>query len=710
MTRGRSSGRIKIGNILLFFLLCLGIYYLFNKSAIDQQLIDAGVLQPKGEIEVVEDLDDVDMEVVQDPPEEVIPETPESPQWAILTEGVNEFYLDEINKFTVRSDEELGALVPVVMGKGVSIKTVDEAKGLYELLATKEGRVEINLFGDVDGKRGIIGAKSFDLVKRVGQKNSDYLWTLNSTPSDTLFIGKSNTVVALVAEVDSKDLVLEVDKGSATIGSGQAGSFDVKVESGETANIKLLLKKEGKKILVGEKIFTLIDLATIDKANLVAYYPFNDCTALESISGDKKGSVGINPACVPGVSNKAISFDGKDDYVVFKGAVNELLRGKNNFSISFYYAHDNYKSDKFSSLFNKRKTCDYSQVFNVGVSGSQLSVSLYGKAKPMEKQSVQVGITSKGWKHYVITRQNGTLKIFVNGKLANTANRSKIINFTNTAALKASATPCNSGHNTERLKGKLDELKFYEGVLTDTEITNLYQSIPLLPTPPQPADVDIIDNSTTNDSEDNDATNDSKKIKVGSACGTKILNQILFTSIENPVQIEVGDIPLEELLVEFDKQVIPLDYNEKFSVKPKEVGEKELKIFQNKNGSFVLLTSAVFQVKELPSPIPYVELQSGGDIELKTLQKATEMVAQLDLFDFETTFEINGFQVRHYSQDGASNTNGIDNIGAVFNSSVRILLSKAQKGDVYVFTDIELKETGRFGFARDLPSIAFIVE
>ncbi|WP_375448271.1 ELWxxDGT repeat protein [uncultured Fibrella sp.] len=218
---------------------------------------------------------------------------------------------------------------------------------------------------------------------------------------------------------------------------------------------------------------------TIPQTGLIAYYPFDG--GLNDESGN-----GINPTASPnttyvpnrfGAANKAIHFTNSTtgagtSYLDFS---NPALRLTGDFTISSWSLYQ-------GGYFNPRlfdyngDGCGYLIAFaSVGVAQPAIQFSFGCKLI-----SYATPITGTQWRHITGVRTGNTLKLYINGALVaqNTFSSLSMPNYT--------ATTLNIGRKPipsyDGMTGHIDDLRFYNRALTDSEIAllaNTNQPAPL---------------------------------------------------------------------------------------------------------------------------------------------------------------------------------------------------------------------------------------
>lgn len=244
---------------------------------------------------------------------------------------------------------------------------------------------------------------------------------------------------------------------------GQFGTYNY-YANGKIDDVKIydyaLSSQEINQLFVDEKC--------VESQNLVSYWKFD---------GDAKDSEGINNGNVNGATlttdrfgnpNSAYYFDG-NDYIDIP---------------SYLYIDSSVLGITVSSWVNLEPSqANYDRIFSFGTTTSNyhypdIAVATDGSLKfrndylATSWRDTGTNIVLGNWTHIVFSfSELGLVKAYVNGGLVYSATYSSA-SFSNLYL-----TIGNRGDfNGEAITGKIDDVKFYNSVLTDAEINQLYQS------------------------------------------------------------------------------------------------------------------------------------------------------------------------------------------------------------------------------------------
>lgn len=169
-----------------------------------------------------------------------------------------------------------------------------------------------------------------------------------------------------------------------------------------------------------------------------------------------------------GVIGEAGSFDGIDDQVLFPAFPDALL-GQNDFTFTYWF---NVPTGSTRSVLGKRVICSLDPFIDVRMNSSA-SMNLE-VASATGNLFISTGATTPGWHHVAFTRTGSDLQAFLDGRLVDEDSTPSAIDFSNTAVLGLSNSPCvGTSDGTQMLKGSIDDLRIYNRVLSQAEIVTL---------------------------------------------------------------------------------------------------------------------------------------------------------------------------------------------------------------------------------------------
>ena len=204
---------------------------------------------------------------------------------------------------------------------------------------------------------------------------------------------------------------------------------------------------------------------------LRAYYPFENCDAIDASNNNSDGIVFGDPSCECGVQGNALFLDGDDDYLVFAGNV-ETYFERDEFTLSLYFrtadligTHD---------ILSKRTNCDFNQAFAVRYTPSSSTVSVEIANSINERTSFIEPIDPNlCWIHLVVVKSAIAHSIYVNGILIAQQEIDQLMDISNSAPIHVGNSPC-IGTTDRRFRGYIDEVRIYNAPLSTVEVQDLY--------------------------------------------------------------------------------------------------------------------------------------------------------------------------------------------------------------------------------------------
>jgi hypothetical protein len=239
---------------------------------------------------------------------------------------------------------------------------------------------------------------------------------------------------------------------------------------------------------------TLVSNAQIPTTGLIGYWPFNGNGNDESGNGNN-GTVNTNTLTSDrfGRSNMAYNFDGNDDYISINGggiytiySITAWFKTKDTLFNPSWKAgiifSDNHNA--FSNIIGK--PCIYVDdggivKFSGGYSGTSYNEIIY-----------TVPVSDDNW-HFAVGTINSTTNIvsfYVDGNFIGSRTAyTKALNLTNSGTSDTRIEIGSKVEKGEYFKGSIDDIRVYNRILTQAEITTLYNETPCLAKiPSAPAD------------------------------------------------------------------------------------------------------------------------------------------------------------------------------------------------------------------------------
>ena len=233
-------------------------------------------------------------------------------------------------------------------------------------------------------------------------------------------------------------------------------------------------------------LFITINLQAQITEGLIAYYPFENGKAKDVTQRGGNGSILGRLEVVNGVRGDAFYFNGRDNNIIFQGRVNRYLRGKRDFTISFYFKTNVVNRD--ASILSKRTRCDNNDFFDIRAKDGFVKAEFRERGRYIAKNTAKVYISNEQWHHYVLVRRGNTLRLFVDGLLEKISRVPRIIPVDDRAYFSINGSPCRGRDGTRNLRGSIDELKVFNRALGEREVSFLFNEN--LPTRPRYRDLD----------------------------------------------------------------------------------------------------------------------------------------------------------------------------------------------------------------------------
>lgn len=183
--------------------------------------------------------------------------------------------------------------------------------------------------------------------------------------------------------------------------------------------------------------------------------------------------------------------------------------------------------------------------------------------------------------------------------------------------------------------------------------------------------------------------------------------EALYLGIRNPLRIETENFDLDNLTISSSAGTIRR-INDLYYIKPTQKGEILITATANQNGKETLLSTRTFYVRELPLPYALLSSMRGGEIMSDNLKNLRKLLVKSDVYETDNYYNVTGFNLTRISGAGYTvNRLKERNRTANFGASVMELVGQAQKGDMYIFNEIEV--IGASGERKELQALVFKV-
>ena len=180
-----------------------------------------------------------------------------------------------------------------------------------------------------------------------------------------------------------------------------------------------------------------------------------------------------------GKIGKAFTFDGINDFVLLP---TNSMRFTGDFSYSFFVSLGNTSGDQTivsceNYLSNENGDRGYLIYFTNGV----LKFGGYYNSSVIVSSLSTTTVTANTWNHFVVTKTSSQVKIYMNGVLQTTTNYTGIITYNSVVYPSIGVTYKQNNVNNNNYHyisagSKIDALTAYQKELTQSEVTELYNS------------------------------------------------------------------------------------------------------------------------------------------------------------------------------------------------------------------------------------------
>ena len=173
----------------------------------------------------------------------------------------------------------------------------------------------------------------------------------------------------------------------------------------------------------------------------------------------------------PGRLGQCFSFNGVDAYIDFGTDLGNF--GTSDFSIVFWLRGH---IDR-EAVLGKRPRCDTCSFFDFRTTSYTLEVELMEDLQGTDFNSftTDANVVDGEWHHVGIVREGVEARIYLDGELDANNATAGTTNIHNDSHLRAGLSTCTGIDGTGWFSGQLDELRFYNRALSDSEIAYLYE-------------------------------------------------------------------------------------------------------------------------------------------------------------------------------------------------------------------------------------------
>lgn len=180
-----------------------------------------------------------------------------------------------------------------------------------------------------------------------------------------------------------------------------------------------------------------------------------------------------------------------------------------------------------------------------------------------------------------------------------------------------------------------------------------------------------------------------------------------YVGIDNPINL-LGDFNKSKIVLKTSEGEVITTAKDIF-LRFSTPGKKSISIYgmkQNDEGKIYLLKNELIDVKLLPDV--KLVLQSGltsGRVGAKLFKQEKSLKIDVELKEIEGFYSVKGFKVTKFTSEG---TQVETNKGALFNNNVKKLIKSCERGDYFIFDDINVE--GSDGVLKNTQSLYFKIK
>ena len=182
---------------------------------------------------------------------------------------------------------------------------------------------------------------------------------------------------------------------------------------------------------------------------------------------------------------------------------------------------------------------------------------------------------------------------------------------------------------------------------------------------------------------------------------------VFYVGVDNPVSLAAPGISPEAIEAQITNGTIRKETTGAYVVRPTAAGKNcSITVFANIQGQKRELQTQVFRVKDVPDPVAKVNGMRGGKIRKNMLVAAGQVDVEMENFDFDLKFTVEGFTV--YTVIDGFVQEETDSQKGKFGDAQLRLVNKLKRNQALVIENIIVK--GPDGSTRKLPSISFRID
>lgn len=205
------------------------------------------------------------------------------------------------------------------------------------------------------------------------------------------------------------------------------------------------------------------------QATVVFDASFDGCDAFDEV-GANMGLMSGNPDCVCGATDMGLFLDGADDSLSFDSGVEEILNG--DFALSFYFfIQNNPNSTQAVDLISYGSQCRRDSSLTIRYVPQTNNIRAEISINNSIIFDVRAPVPESSCIHYLVLNKNDDrLELYIDEELVDEQpDFDRTFQFKPDAAFTIGSSPC-LGVSTQLFRGIIDEVKFYNRPLLESEI------------------------------------------------------------------------------------------------------------------------------------------------------------------------------------------------------------------------------------------------
>jgi len=202
-----------------------------------------------------------------------------------------------------------------------------------------------------------------------------------------------------------------------------------------------------------------------------AEYNFNDCNIDENTGNYINNVISGAPQCFCGPVDMAFEFDGQNDFIQLDDQLKDILIG--DYTLSFLFWLDS-TPQKYNLFAIKKIDCiDIDSTMHIAYDPNTNLMEFNITRNIGDRINVFEPVDdSKCWHHLAITKTGTDYSFYLDQKFLSTENFGTNYVMSDSAAVYLGNTECATA-NEQLMKGRIDELKFFNAALSLSEINQL---------------------------------------------------------------------------------------------------------------------------------------------------------------------------------------------------------------------------------------------